>query len=86
MKIKIFSTTWCPDCLRSKAYLDKNNIAYEVIDIEKQPEFVELVQELNGGNQTVPTIVITYDDGSEKILAEPHNDVLQSAIDLKSNK
>jgi mycoredoxin len=83
MKIKIYSTTWCPDCIRSKSFLDSKNISYELIDIEKQPEFVDLVTSLNNGNQTVPTIVITYDDGSEKILAEPNNDQLLEAINLK---
>ena len=36
--------------------------AYEVVDIEQHPEAAELVEKVNNGNQTVPTLV--YADGT----------------------
>ena len=42
--------------------LDREGIAYEVVDIEQQPDAALIVEQANGGNQTVPTLV--YADGS----------------------
>ena len=40
----------------------REGIPFEVVDIEQHPEAAELVEQVNGGNQTVPTLV--YADGS----------------------
>jgi mycoredoxin len=42
--------------------MDREGISYDVVDIEQHPEAAELVERVNGGNQTVPTLV--YADGS----------------------
>ena len=56
------STPWGGYCHRLKAQMDREGIAYEVVDIEAHPEAAELVMSVNGGNQTVPTLV--FPDGS----------------------
>jgi mycoredoxin len=48
--------------MRLKGQMDREGIAYEVIDIEQHPEAAEVVERVNGGNQTVPTVV--FPDGS----------------------
>jgi mycoredoxin len=48
--------------MRLKGQMDREGIPYEVIDIEQHPEAAEVVQRVNGGNQTVPTVV--FPDGS----------------------
>ena len=58
----MYSTPWCGYCHRLKGQLDREGIAYEVVDIEQHPEAAELVESVNHGNQTVPTLV--YVDGS----------------------
>jgi len=60
--VTMYSTTWCGYCHRLRKQLDSAGIAYDVVDIEQQPEAAQLVEALNGGNQTVPTIV--FPDGS----------------------
>lgn len=60
--ITMFSTEWCGYCKRLKIMLDKTGIAYTEVDIENTPGTPELVEQVNGGNQTVPTVV--YPDGS----------------------
>lgn len=60
--ITMFSTEWCGYCKRLKLMLDKTGIVYTEIDIENTPGTPELVEAVNMGNQTVPTIV--YPDGS----------------------
>lgn len=76
-KIKFYGASWCPDCRRSKAYLDEKNIAYEYIDIEKVAGAAEEVERINKGYQSIPTII--FPNG--KILVEPSNTELQKALD-----
>lgn len=60
--VTMYSTPWCGYCNRLKGQMDREGIAYEVVDIEQVPEAAELVMAHNGGNQTVPTLV--YADGT----------------------
>jgi mycoredoxin len=60
--VTMYSTQWCGYCHRLRSQLDREGIAYEVVDIEQQPDAAEIVQQVNDGNQTVPTLV--YADGS----------------------
>jgi mycoredoxin len=60
--LTMYSTSWCGYCRRLKAQLDRNDIAYEVVDIETDPAAAEFVMKVNGGNQTVPTV--KFADGS----------------------
>lgn len=60
--ITMFSTTWCGYCRRLKSQLDAQGIGYREINIEDVEGTAELVESLNGGNQTVPTIL--FPDGS----------------------
>jgi mycoredoxin len=58
----MYSTPWCGYCHRLQSQLDREGIAYQLVDIEKFPEAAFTVEQVNGGNQTVPTLV--YADGS----------------------
>jgi mycoredoxin len=60
--IIMFSTTWCGYCQRLKAQMTRGGIAYKEIDIEHDPESAAFVESVNGGNQTVPTLL--FPDGS----------------------
>ena len=58
----IYSTPWCGYCHRLMKQLDREGVGYEVVDIEQEPAGAEYVMSVNGGNQTVPTVV--FADGS----------------------
>lgn len=58
----MYSTPWCGYCHRLKGQLDREGISYEVVDIEQTPDAAFIVEQANGGNQTVPTLV--FSDGS----------------------
>jgi thioredoxin reductase (NADPH) len=47
--IKLSGTAWCPDCRRSKEFLGEHRIAYETIDIERDPEAMAFVLKANQG-------------------------------------
>ncbi|MEP9361679.1 mycoredoxin [Nocardioides sp. CN2-186] len=58
----MYSTPWCGYCHRLKGQLDREGIAFDVVDIEQNPEAAQIVESANNGNQTVPTLV--YADGT----------------------
>ena len=60
--VTMYSTQWCGYCHRLKSQLDREGIAYDVVDIERVPDAAFVVEQVNGGNQTVPTLV--YSDGT----------------------
>jgi mycoredoxin len=60
--LTMYSTPWCGYCHRLKSQLDREGIAYAVVDIEQDAAAAEFVMSVNGGNQTVPTM--KFDDGT----------------------
>ncbi len=60
--VTMYSTTWCGYCRRLKSQMEREGISYVEVDIEQDPEAADLVMQLNGGNQTVPTVI--FPDGS----------------------
>ena len=61
-QVTMYSTPWCGYCHRLRGQLDREGIGYDVVDIEQVPEAATLVEQVNNGNQTVPTLV--YVDGT----------------------
>jgi mycoredoxin len=55
--ITMFTTSWCGYCSRLKSQLDRAGIGYTEVNIEEVDGTAELVMSLNGGNQTVPTVL-----------------------------
>jgi len=76
--ILVYGTKWCPDCNRVRRYMDANNIAYQWLDINKDPIACTLVEKVNHGNQSVPTLI--WPDGS--FLVEPSIKQLRSKLGL----
>jgi mycoredoxin len=60
--LTMYSTQWCGYCHRLRSQLDREGIGYEVVDIERVPHAAHIVERVNNGNQTVPTLV--YSDGT----------------------
>lgn len=55
--VTVYSTVWCGYCQQLKKQLNEHGVNYLEVDIEKNPEAVQIVEEVNEGNQTVPTLV-----------------------------
>jgi len=58
----LYSTPWCGYCHRLKSQLQREGIGFTEVDIEQDPESAKIVEQANGGNQTVPTLV--FSDGT----------------------
>ncbi len=76
--LTVIGASWCPDCRRTKSFLAEQRIKYDWIDLDTTPEATALVEELNGGSRTIPTVV--FPDGTH--LAEPGNDELADKLGL----
>ena len=77
-KIIIYGTTWCGDSRRAKRFFDDNKIEYDWIDIDLDREAGKLVEQINGGFRSVPTII--FPDGST--LIEPSTFQLRTKFNL----
>lgn len=60
--VTMYTTTWCGYCMRLKAMLEREGIAYTEVDIERDDTAAERVMQVNGGNRTVPTV--EFPDGT----------------------
>jgi thioredoxin reductase (NADPH) len=76
--IVVYGTTWCPDCKRAKQFLGEQRVHYHWVDVDKDPDALAYVEEINNGKRIIPTIVCR--DGS--ILVEPSNAELAEKLGL----
>jgi len=76
-QIVIYTTQFCPDCLRAKIFFEANNIPYLNISLEGDHEATDFVMQINNGNRSVPTII--FPDGS--VLVEPGWEDLKRKFD-----
>lgn len=60
--VTMYSTPWCGYCQRLKAQMGRAGVTFAEIDIEQDPTSAAFVESVNGGNQTVPTVV--FADGT----------------------
>ena len=58
MALTMYSTRWCGYCRRLKSQLEREGISYAEVDIEQDPAAADFVMSVNGGNQTVPTVLL----------------------------
>ena len=68
-KIVFYGVNWCWQSRRARRFLDKHNVPYKFINIDKDAEGESFVLTTNNGMRSVPTLV--FKDGS--ILVEPTN-------------
>ena len=56
--VEVYSTQYCPFCVRAKALLKNKGIAFTEIDVSRDSALREKMVELAGGRRTVPEIFI----------------------------
>jgi mycoredoxin len=66
-QLTMYTTQWCGFCRNLKNQLARAGIEMAEVDIERDHAAAEYVMSVNGGNQTVPTVV--FPDGS--VLTNP---------------
>ncbi len=61
-RVTMYTTQWCGFCRRLKSQLAREGIEVAEVDIERDPAAADYVMSVNGGMQTVPTVV--FPDGA----------------------
>jgi mycoredoxin len=61
-QLTMYTTTWCGYCVRLKKGLEQAGIDFAEVNIEQDEDAAIRVMQVNGGNQTVPTL--EFSDGS----------------------
>jgi mycoredoxin len=56
--IRIYTTSWCPDCWRTKQFLRERGIPYEEINVDEDPDAEDLILRVNEGRRKVPTLEV----------------------------
>jgi thioredoxin reductase (NADPH) len=74
----VYGAAWCPHCRRVKKFLAAHRVRYANVDVDADPQAIERVKELQGGGQTIPTVV--YPDGTHEV--NPSNETLARRIGL----
>jgi len=72
----MYTTTWCGYCVRLKRLLAREGIAFDEVNIEADHSGADMVTRVNGGNQTVPTVMLS--DGTA--LTNPSLDEVKTAL------
>ncbi|AMO79238.1 glutaredoxin 3 [Pseudomonas citronellolis] len=68
--VLIYTTAWCPYCIRAKALLDKKGVAYEEIGVDGKPD-LRAEMSRKAGRTSVPQIWIgsTHVGGCDDLYA-----------------
>jgi mycoredoxin len=64
-QLTMYTTSWCGFCRNLKKQLNRAGIEVTEIDIEHDAAAAEYVMSVNGGNQTVPTLM--FPDGTTMV-------------------
>jgi glutaredoxin 3 len=69
--VTIYTTPFCPYCMRAKKLLQKKGVAYKEIDVSNSSSSREEMMQRAGGRSTVPQIFIdgAHIGGSDELYA-----------------
>ena len=82
VEVELYTTPFCPYCVRARALLERKGVAFREIDIIKEPERrIEMVRRA-GGRTSVPQIFIggEHIGGSDELLALDRDDELDAKL------
>jgi glutaredoxin 3 len=70
-RVTIYTTLLCPFCHMAKQLLRTKGVAYEEIDVGREPQLREVMRAKAGGRRTVPQIWIgdTHVGGYDELYA-----------------
>jgi thioredoxin reductase (NADPH) len=77
--IRVYGAPWCPDCKRTKKFLAEHRLAYDWIDVDQDKQGLALVEKLQDGGRTIPTVVLPGDVH----LVDPSDEELARALHIQ---
>jgi mycoredoxin len=76
-QLTMYTTQWCGFCRNLKNQLARVGIEMAEVDIERDHAAADFVMSVNGGNQTVPTVV--FPDGG--VMTNPSANQVRARLD-----
>jgi thioredoxin reductase (NADPH) len=74
----VYGAPWCPHCKRVKKFLSAHKVRYHNVNVDTEPQAIELLKKLQGGGQIIPTVI--YPDGTHEV--NPSDEALARRIGL----
>lgn len=74
--VTVYGSSSCRDTMRTRAFLDSQNIPYEYKDVADDPAYTDYITELNGGKCVMPTLRI-----DNQTFVNPSDDDLRKAME-----
>jgi mycoredoxin len=56
--VTMYTTRWCPDCVRAKSFMKERGVEFREVNIEHNPSAEQIVLKANHGKRKVPTLEI----------------------------
>jgi mycoredoxin len=69
--VVMYTTTWCGYCKNLKRQMQGAGVSFSEVNIEEVAWAADFVMSVNGGNQTVPTVLVVAASGKESTLTNP---------------
>ena len=84
VKVEIYTTPYCPYCMRAKALLQSKGVAFQETDISEGSALRQAMVERAGGQQTVPQIFVAdrHIGGCDELYALDHQGALDPLLEL----
>lgn len=57
----MYGADWCGDCRRAKQWFERSSIAYVWVDLEQEPDMIDVVTKYNEGRKNIPVVVFPDD-------------------------
>ena len=76
-KITMYGAQWCPDCRRTKEFLESNQISFDYVNVDVSKEASSLVESINNGKRIIPTLLI-----NDKPYSNPQNHQLAGLLGI----
>ena len=58
LAVEVYTTTYCPYCVRAKALLEHKNVEFTEINVDQAPQLRAQMRERANGGNSVPQIFI----------------------------
>ncbi|CAM2070692.1 glutaredoxin 3 [Sulfidibacter corallicola] len=81
-EVVIYTTPWCPYCIRAKHLLNKKGVAFRDVNVSFDREMRQKLVQMSGGRTTVPQIFINGQSigGSDELHGLEHQGELDAML------
>ncbi len=77
--ITVYGVENCEDTQRTRAFLDRNRIVYEYVNLDENPEADQMVKDANEGKRRTPFVLVQFGNEARR-LHVPSDEELADAL------